>query len=73
MTEKVKRIRYPAVVFTISPTVGDGFVLVHRARAALRRGGVSTAECEAFLVEALAGDLKHRIATIKKWMKVKTK
>ena len=63
--------RYPAVVFTIPlPTVGDGFILVHRARAALRRGGVSSAECETFLAEALAGDLKHRIATIKKWVKV---
>ena len=67
------RPRYPAVVFAITPTAGDGFVLVHRARAALRRGGVPNVDCEEFLVEALAGDLKHRIATIKKWMKVKAK
>lgn len=64
--------RYPDITFVLPEHIaGDGFVLVQRARATLRRAGVSNAECERFIKEAIVGDLEHRINTIKKWMVTK--
>jgi len=62
------RPRFPGVMFPIPPTPGDGYVLVHRARAAMRRAGVPNAQCKEFVTDALRGDLEHRLATIKKWV-----
>jgi len=60
---------YHEIAFPLPERVtGDGFVLVQRARAALRRAGVSNHQCENFVKEALAGGVAHRVAVIKKWM-----
>jgi len=60
--------RYPDVEVALVGEDGNAFAILGRASKALRRAGVSQAEREAFMSEAMSGDYDNLLATVMRWV-----
>lgn len=49
---------------------GNAMSIMANVRKALRRGGVTTEECDEFMREAMSGDYDHVLSTCMKWVHV---
>lgn len=64
-------IKYPEIECKLTGTDGNAMMLIGRMRAALRKGGVSTAEIVEFTNEAMSGgDYDNVISTCMRWVNV---
>lgn len=50
---------------------GNAFAILGVVERALKRAGVSDADCAAFFEEATAGDYYHLLDTVRKWVHVR--
>lgn len=63
----VDLVRHPEVEVVLPSAGSNGFVVVGRVRAAMRRAGISNEEIEAFSKEAASGDYE---AVAARWVRV---
>jgi hypothetical protein len=63
-------IKHPEINVQLSGTDGNAFSVLGKVRKALKRGGVSNEEIDAFRVEATSGDYNHLLATAQRWVVV---
>jgi hypothetical protein len=62
--------KYPEIEVQISGEDGNAFFIIGRVRRAMKRGGVSQEEIEAFTREATAGNYDHLLQTCMRWVDV---
>ena len=63
-------VRYPNVTVELVGQDGNALAIVAAVRQAMRRGGVSQDEQDAFMKEALSGDYDHLLQTVLRWVEV---
>jgi len=63
-------IRHPEITLKLVGEDGNAFFIISRARQAMRRAGLPTAEIEEFSREATSGDYDNVLATCMKWFDV---
>ena len=65
-------IKYPNIKVRLAGMEGDAFfhafAIVGRVSQALRRGGVSVEECDAYIAESKRGDYYQLLATAMAWV-----
>lgn len=62
--------KYPQVKVKLVGEDGNAFAILGRVTKALRKGGVSREEADAFLHEAMSGDYDHLLGTVMDWVDV---
>ena len=62
--------KYPEIVVNLSECDGNAYMLMAKVRKALKRGGISEDEQNAFTEEAKSGDYFNVIDTCEKWVTV---
>lgn len=62
--------KYPHIKVKLVGEDGNAFNLIGLVTNGLRSGGVSKADREAFIDEAMAGDYDHLLRTCITWVKV---
>lgn len=62
--------KYPDVKVRMAGEDGNGFMIVNRVRAALRKAGHGDV-VEEFTKEATSGDYNHLITTCHEWVRVR--
>ena len=62
--------KYPEVEVELEGQDGNVFSIMGRVRKALRRGGASHEEVEAFTAEMQAGDYDDALQTVFRWVTV---
>ncbi|NLS80141.1 MAG: hypothetical protein GXY76_23115 [Chloroflexi bacterium] len=62
--------KYPQVKVKLVGEDGNAFAILGRVTKALRKGGVSREEVDAFLHEAMSGDYDHLLWTVMDWVDV---
>jgi hypothetical protein len=62
--------KYPDVQVQLSGEDGNAFFIIGRVRAALRRAGVESKECDEFSNEAMSGDYDNVLQTAMRWVSV---
>jgi hypothetical protein len=60
--------RYPDVHVQLSDEDGNAFSIIGRTRLALRRGGASREEIDAYTTEAGSGDYDNVLQTTMAWV-----
>lgn len=63
--------KYPHISVRLVGEDGNAFAIIARVRRAMRLGGVSFAEQDAFLKEATSGDYGHLLRTVMQTVEVK--
>ena len=66
----MSEVRYPGVAVQLIGESGNGFVIIGRISAALRKAGAAQAEITEFQNEATSGDYQHLLATANRWVQV---
>ena len=64
-------VKYPEIRVQLTGTDGNAYALLGQMRNALRKGGVSKEEIDAFLKEAMSGDYSNLLATCARWADVR--
>jgi hypothetical protein len=64
------QVRYPEVEVELVGHDGNGFVIMGRVSAALKRAGVPKQEVDEFLAECMVGDYDHLLQTCMRWVTV---
>jgi len=62
--------KYPEIEAHIIGEDGNAFSVLGIVKRALTRGGVSSAEVDAFMNEAMSGDYNHLLRTCSEWVVV---
>ena len=62
--------KYPTIEVELSGRDGNAVTIIARVGKALRRGGVSAKEIDAFRREARSGDYGHVLDTAEAWVDV---
>ena len=62
--------KYPTIEIRLSGRSRIPDNIISRVMKALKLGGASKAEVSKFREEALAGDYKHVVETVKQWIEV---
>lgn len=65
-----KEIRFPEIEVQLTGEDGNGFAILAAVRKAMRRGGCSKEDWEAFMDEATSGDYDHLLQTCMAWVNV---
>lgn len=65
----MSEIKYPNIKVKLIGEDGNAFAILGRTIEALRRGGVSKADQDAYYAEATSGDYGHLLRTTMKWVK----
>lgn len=60
--------KYPDVHVQLSGEDGNAFFIIGRTTRAMRRGGVSKEERDAYVKEATSGDYDHLLTTTMRWV-----
>ena len=63
-------VRYPEIEVELVGGSGNAFAIIGAVNKALRRGGVSEEERDAFMEEATSGDYNHVLQTCMAWVAV---
>lgn len=63
-------VKYPDITVQLTGNDGNAFHILGRVGKALKRGGVSKEQVEAFTEEATSGDYDHLLQTCMKWVNV---
>lgn len=66
----MENVRFPNVFVQLSGEDGNAFAVLGKTRRALREGGATEAELDAFMEEAQSGDYDHLLRTVMRWVKV---
>ena len=61
-------IKYPNIKVRLVGMEGNAFAIMGRVSQALRRGGVSVEECDAYIAESKRGDYYQLLATAMAWV-----
>ena len=61
-------IKYPNIKVKLVGMDGNAFAIMGRVEGALRRGGVSKEEREAYLAESRSGDYNNLLRTAMAWV-----
>lgn len=62
--------KYPEIVVQLSGEDGNAFMILGRVKSAMRRGGVSNEDQNAFLKEAMSSDYDNLLQTCMKWVEI---
>ena len=62
--------KYPNIKVKLVGRDGNAFAILGAVSAALRKGGISQVERDAFFAEATKGDYNHLLATAMEWVEV---
>jgi hypothetical protein len=62
--------KYPHVEVNLVGHDGNAFALLGRVTRQMRRHGLTDAEVNAFMTEAMAGDYNHMLMTAMRWVDV---
>lgn len=62
--------KHPDIVVQLSGIDGNAFSIMGAVSKALRRGGVSKDEIDAYMKESMSGDYDHVIQTAMAWVEV---
>lgn len=62
--------KYPDIVVQLTGTDGNAGAIMGACTRAMRRGGVSTEEINAFRTECMSGDYDHLLQTCMAWVEV---
>lgn len=62
--------KHPDIVVQLSGIDGNAFSIMGTVSKALRRGGVSKDEIDAYMKESMSGDYDHVIQTAMAWVEV---
>lgn len=63
--------KYPKIKVQLVGEDGNGFMIVNRVRAALRKAGLGDDVVQEFTKQATSGDYDNLLATCAEWVKVK--
>jgi hypothetical protein len=63
-------VKYPEITVELVGGNGNAFAILGAVNKALRKGGVSKEERDAFMKEAMSGDYDNLLATAMKWVEV---
>jgi hypothetical protein len=69
-TAEITQPKYPDIEVELSGHDGNAFFIIGRVRRALRQGGASAEECDAFSREAMSGDYDNVLQTCMCWVDV---
>jgi hypothetical protein len=61
-------IKYPNIKVRLVGEDGNAFSILGRTTRAMRMGGVSQEQIDAFRAEATAGDYNHLLCTVMSWV-----
>lgn len=61
-------VKFPDITVKLSGQDGNAFMIIGRVTKALRRGGASQAEIDAFTDEAMSGDYDNVLQTVMRWV-----
>ena len=64
------RVKFPEIEVQLSGEDGNAFSIMGRVASAMRRGGVTQEEIDAFHEEAMSGDYDHLLQTAMKTVTV---
>ena len=70
IVERLMETRCPEITVRLVGEDGNAFAILGRVREALRRGGVNSAERDAFFTEATSGDYDNLLQVCMKWVNV---
>jgi hypothetical protein len=62
--------RFPEIVVDTRGPDGNAFALMGAVRRGMRESGHSEKQIEAFMQEAMAGDYRHLVDTVRRWVTV---
>jgi hypothetical protein len=71
MEIEMSDVKYPKIKVKLVGEDGNAFAILGRVKTALRKGGVSNEEVQAFLAEAMSGDYSKLLATCCEWVDVR--
>lgn len=60
--------KFPDVQVPLVGEDGNAFMILGRVSAALKRGGATKEEVDAFIAEATSGDYGHLLRTVMGWV-----
>ena len=63
-------VKYPEIKVQLTGGSGNAFAILGRVKRALKEGGVSNEEVDAFFKEATSGDYDTLLRTCTEWVEV---
>lgn len=70
MSEESTEVRYPDITVELTGQDGNAFMVMGLVKRGLQKAGVSLAEQNLFMEEAMSGDYDHLLRTAMSWVNV---